>query len=118
MPEKIVTAYQSVLDEHLNEDRALSKCEASMLLIGKIAQDVDLHLIQGMDNFQIILLELIWLFDLTVKLDLFDILKVERCNFRNILLLVGLKCLCNTCRNCWLIFFSFVSPLTEDAYEF
>lgn len=51
MPEKIVTAYQSVLDEHFNEDTALNKCKASIHLVGKIAQDVDRALIQGTNNF-------------------------------------------------------------------
>jgi len=51
MPEKIVTAYQSVLDEHFNEDTALNKCKAAIHLVGKIAKDVNVAFAQGMNNF-------------------------------------------------------------------
>lgn len=47
MPEKIVTAYQSVLDEHFNEDTALNKCKDSIQLLGKMEKDVNDACFQG-----------------------------------------------------------------------
>lgn len=47
MPEKIITAYQSVLEEHSEEDTALNKSEAAIHLVGKIAEDVDVASTQG-----------------------------------------------------------------------
>ena len=41
MPEKIVTAYQSVLDDHFNEDTALNKCKNSVSLLEKMEKDVN-----------------------------------------------------------------------------
>lgn len=42
MPEKIVTAYQSVLDEHSSEDTALSKCKDVVQVLEKMEKDIDL----------------------------------------------------------------------------
>ncbi|ONK61674.1 uncharacterized protein A4U43_C08F32400 [Asparagus officinalis] len=47
MPEKIVTAYQSVLDEHFNEDTTLNKCKAAINLVERIAKDIDVSSMQG-----------------------------------------------------------------------
>ncbi|XP_068660808.1 uncharacterized protein [Aristolochia californica] len=41
MPEKIVTAFQSVHDEHLNEDTILNKCRAAVRCVEKMEKDVD-----------------------------------------------------------------------------
>ncbi|XP_074571446.1 uncharacterized protein LOC141827996 isoform X2 [Curcuma longa] len=41
MPEKIVTAYQSVLDEHSSEDTALSKCKDAVQVLEKMEKDID-----------------------------------------------------------------------------
>ena len=40
MPEKIVTAFQSVHDENTTEEAALNKCEAAASLVGKMEKDV------------------------------------------------------------------------------
>ncbi|WOL17107.1 hypothetical protein Cni_G25896 [Canna indica] len=59
MPEKIVSAYQSVLDEHSNEDTALSKCKETVQLLEKMEKDIDVASKQGnlqgsslIDDFQ------------------------------------------------------------------
>ncbi|XP_062182307.1 uncharacterized protein LOC133886609 [Phragmites australis] len=41
MPEKIVTAYQSVLDKHFDEDTALNKCKSTVGVLEKINKDID-----------------------------------------------------------------------------
>ncbi|KAI9093632.1 hypothetical protein K1719_027081 [Acacia pycnantha] len=47
LPEKILTAFQSVLDEHLGEEAALSKCYAAVRDVGKLIEDVENTLAQG-----------------------------------------------------------------------
>ena len=47
LPEKILSAFQSVLDEHPTEEAALSKCNAAVCHVGKIEEDVESNLIQG-----------------------------------------------------------------------
>ncbi|XP_009353035.2 regulation of nuclear pre-mRNA domain-containing protein 1B [Pyrus x bretschneideri] len=47
LPEKILTAFQPVLDEHLTEEAALNKCSAAVLYVGKIDEDVENTLIHG-----------------------------------------------------------------------
>lgn len=47
LPEKILTAFQSVLDEHSTEEATLSKCSTSVRHVGKIEEDVESNLIQG-----------------------------------------------------------------------
>lgn len=41
MPEKIVTAFQSVYDEHHKEDAALIKCKEASHHIGKVEREVN-----------------------------------------------------------------------------
>ncbi|KAJ1273996.1 hypothetical protein BS78_05G029400 [Paspalum vaginatum] len=41
MPEKIVTAYQSVLDQHFDEDTALNKCKSIVDVLERINKDID-----------------------------------------------------------------------------
>ncbi|KAF8707202.1 hypothetical protein HU200_030449 [Digitaria exilis] len=41
MPEKIVTAYQSVLDQHFDEDTALNKCKSIVGVLERINKDID-----------------------------------------------------------------------------
>ncbi|GMP98109.1 hypothetical protein CsSME_00046121 [Camellia sinensis var. sinensis] len=41
MPEKIVTAFQSVHDENVTEEAALNKCKAAASLVGKMEKDVE-----------------------------------------------------------------------------
>ncbi|KAJ1264592.1 hypothetical protein BS78_08G011300 [Paspalum vaginatum] len=41
MPEKIVTAYQPVLDQHFDEDTALNKCMSTVGVLEKIKKDID-----------------------------------------------------------------------------
>jgi regulator of Ty1 transposition protein 103 len=41
MPEKFVTAFQSVLDKHFDEDTALNKCKSTVGILEKINEDVD-----------------------------------------------------------------------------
>ncbi|KAG8093519.1 hypothetical protein GUJ93_ZPchr0012g21289 [Zizania palustris] len=47
MPEKIVTAYQSVLDRHFDEDTALNKCNSAISVLEKMDKDVDDACTQG-----------------------------------------------------------------------
>ncbi|THU71515.1 hypothetical protein C4D60_Mb04t02250 [Musa balbisiana] len=47
MPEKIVTAYQSVLDEHSGEDTALSKCKDAVQVLERMEIDIDVACKQG-----------------------------------------------------------------------
>lgn len=47
MPEKIVTAFQSVHDEHFKEDTALNKCMATVEHIGKIEKEFEISCSQG-----------------------------------------------------------------------
>ncbi|KAG8089190.1 hypothetical protein GUJ93_ZPchr0011g26930 [Zizania palustris] len=47
MPEKIVTAYQSVLDQHFDEDTALNKCKSAISVLEKMDKDVDDACTQG-----------------------------------------------------------------------
>uniref|UniRef100_A0A5B6Z3U9 Putative regulation of nuclear pre-mRNA domain-containing protein 1B-like n=1 Tax=Davidia involucrata TaxID=16924 RepID=A0A5B6Z3U9_DAVIN len=47
MPEKIVTAFQSVHDENINEEAALNKCKAAVRRVGKIEKDIESTSTQG-----------------------------------------------------------------------
>ncbi|KAL5204107.1 hypothetical protein ABZP36_008978 [Zizania latifolia] len=50
MPEKIVTAYQSVLDRHFDEDTALNKCKGAISVLEKMDKDVDDACTQGIQS--------------------------------------------------------------------
>lgn len=50
MPEKIVTAYQAVLDEHFSEDTALNKCKAAAYFVENMEKDVNDACAQGISN--------------------------------------------------------------------
>ncbi|RDX67385.1 Regulation of nuclear pre-mRNA domain-containing protein 1B, partial [Mucuna pruriens] len=47
LPEKILTAFQPVLDDHLNEEGALNNCNAAVRDVGKVVEDVENTLAQG-----------------------------------------------------------------------
>ncbi|KAH1077463.1 hypothetical protein AAZX31_19G108400 [Glycine max] len=47
LPEKILTAFQPVLDEHLNEKDALNNCSAAVREVGKVVEDVENTLAHG-----------------------------------------------------------------------
>ncbi|XP_042379161.1 regulation of nuclear pre-mRNA domain-containing protein 1B-like isoform X1 [Zingiber officinale] len=47
MPEKIVTAYQSVFDEYSNEDTALSKCNDAAQVLERVEKNIDIVTKQG-----------------------------------------------------------------------
>ncbi|CAL0321626.1 unnamed protein product [Lupinus luteus] len=47
LPEKILTALHSVLDEHLNEEAALNKCNDAVHRVCKLVEDVENTLAQG-----------------------------------------------------------------------
>lgn len=47
LPEKILSAFQPVLDEHLNEEAALKNCSAAVHGVGKVVEDVENTLSQG-----------------------------------------------------------------------
>lgn len=49
MPEKIVTAYQSVLDQHFDEDTALNKCKNTVGVLDRINKDINDASINGKD---------------------------------------------------------------------
>ena len=50
LPEKILTAYQSVLEDNPNENTALNKCNAAVQHLIKIGEDVESSLAQGMSS--------------------------------------------------------------------
>uniref|UniRef100_A0A0D9XNN4 CID domain-containing protein n=1 Tax=Leersia perrieri TaxID=77586 RepID=A0A0D9XNN4_9ORYZ len=50
MPEKIVTAYQSVLDQHFDEDTALNKCNSAVSILDRMDKDVDDACTQGIQQ--------------------------------------------------------------------
>ncbi|KAK1316917.1 hypothetical protein QJS10_CPA05g00668 [Acorus calamus] len=54
MPEKIVTAFQSVHDEHFNEDTALNKCKTAVRRVAKMEKDVDDTCAQGNQGSQLV----------------------------------------------------------------
>lgn len=41
MPEKIVTAFQTVHDEQVNEEAALNKCKTAVQNVGKLEVDAE-----------------------------------------------------------------------------
>ncbi|TKY62810.1 Regulation of nuclear pre-mRNA domain-containing protein 1B [Spatholobus suberectus] len=43
LPEKILTAFQPVLDDHLNEEAALNNCNAAVHDVGKVVEDVEIQ---------------------------------------------------------------------------
>ncbi|KAG6596197.1 Regulation of nuclear pre-mRNA domain-containing protein 1B, partial [Cucurbita argyrosperma subsp. sororia] len=47
VPEKILTAFQSVLDEHLNEDAALNNCSSATHHLNQIEEDLNASIAQG-----------------------------------------------------------------------
>lgn len=49
MPEKIVSAYQLVLDQHFDEDTALNKCKTTLGLLERINKDINDAIINGKD---------------------------------------------------------------------
>ncbi|XWS64945.1 hypothetical protein CRYUN_Cryun05aG0047900 [Craigia yunnanensis] len=58
LPEKILTAYESVLEDNPNEDTALNKCNAAVQHLIKIGADVGNSLAQGNQNGSALLDEL------------------------------------------------------------
>ncbi|XVE62447.1 hypothetical protein DITRI_Ditri06bG0118800 [Diplodiscus trichospermus] len=50
LPEKILTAFQSVLEDNPNEDTALNKCNAAVQHLHNIREDVESSLAQGNQN--------------------------------------------------------------------
>ncbi|KAL4325641.1 hypothetical protein GQ457_11G006210 [Hibiscus cannabinus] len=58
LPEKILTGYQSVLDDNSNEDTALNKCTVAVQNLVKIEEDVRSSLAQGNQNGSALLHEL------------------------------------------------------------
>ncbi|XP_022742390.1 regulation of nuclear pre-mRNA domain-containing protein 1B-like isoform X2 [Durio zibethinus] len=58
LPEKILTAYQSVLEDNPNEDSVLNKCNAAAQHLIKIGEDVGNNLAQGNQNGSALLDEL------------------------------------------------------------
>ena len=49
MPEKIATAYQSVVDQYFDEDAALNKCRITVNVLEKMDKDVDNACTHGKD---------------------------------------------------------------------
>jgi regulator of Ty1 transposition protein 103 len=49
MPEKIVTAYQSVFDQHFDEDAALNKCKSTVSVLEKLKKDIEDASTKGKD---------------------------------------------------------------------
>ncbi|XP_021662225.1 formin-like protein 7 isoform X2 [Hevea brasiliensis] len=41
LPEKILTAFQSVIDEHFDEEAALNKCSTAVFHVGKIREEME-----------------------------------------------------------------------------
>ncbi|XP_062111911.1 uncharacterized protein LOC133823260 isoform X2 [Humulus lupulus] len=47
LPEKIITAFQSVLDEHISEEAAIKKCSTALQYVSKIEEEAENALTQG-----------------------------------------------------------------------
>ncbi|KAH1068017.1 hypothetical protein GYH30_005842 [Glycine max] len=47
LPEKILTAFQPILDQHLNEEASLNNCSAAVREVGKVVENVENTLAQG-----------------------------------------------------------------------
>ncbi|KAL6223490.1 hypothetical protein ACLB2K_006876 [Fragaria x ananassa] len=58
LPEKLLTALQPVLDEHATEEGALNKCSVAARYVGKIEEDVENNLTQGIQQKSTLLDEL------------------------------------------------------------
>ncbi|GMI65016.1 hypothetical protein HRI_000170900 [Hibiscus trionum] len=58
LPEKILTAYQSVLEDNLNEDTVLNKCNAAVQNLSELGENVESSLAQGNQNGSALLDEL------------------------------------------------------------
>ncbi|KAE8684722.1 ELMO/CED-12 family protein isoform 1 [Hibiscus syriacus] len=58
LPEKILSAYQSVIEDNSNEDTALNKCSAAVQNLIKIEENVGSSLAQGNQNGSALLHEL------------------------------------------------------------
>ncbi|XVF56749.1 hypothetical protein PTKIN_Ptkin06aG0145000 [Pterospermum kingtungense] len=58
LPEKILTAYQSVLEDNPKEDTSLNKCNAAVHHLSKIGEDIESSLAQGNQNGSALLDEL------------------------------------------------------------
>ncbi|GMI79009.1 hypothetical protein HRI_001570200 [Hibiscus trionum] len=58
LPEKILTAYQSVLEDNPNEDTVLNKCNAAVQNLSKLGENVESSLAQGNQNGSALLDEL------------------------------------------------------------
>ncbi|KAL4351492.1 hypothetical protein GQ457_06G016290 [Hibiscus cannabinus] len=58
LPEKILTAYQTVLEDNPNEDTVLNKCNAAVQNLSKLGENVESSLAQGNQNGSALLDEL------------------------------------------------------------
>ncbi|KAE8673779.1 ELMO/CED-12 family protein isoform 1 [Hibiscus syriacus] len=58
LPEKILTAYQSVLEDNPNDDTVLNKCNAAVQNLSKLGENVESSLAQGNKNGSALLDEL------------------------------------------------------------
>ncbi|KAK8593993.1 hypothetical protein V6N13_042470 [Hibiscus sabdariffa] len=58
LPERILTAYQSVLDDNPNEDTVLNKCNAAVQNLSKLGENIESSLAQGNQNGSALLDEL------------------------------------------------------------
>ncbi|KAE8699245.1 hypothetical protein F3Y22_tig00110584pilonHSYRG00398 [Hibiscus syriacus] len=58
LPEKILTAYQSVLEDNPNEDTVLNKCNAAVQNLGNLGENVESSLTQGNQNGSALVVEL------------------------------------------------------------
>ncbi|KAK8483096.1 hypothetical protein V6N13_148297 [Hibiscus sabdariffa] len=58
LPEKIITAYQTVLEDNPNEDTVLNKCNAAVQNLSKLGENVESSLAQGNQNGSALLDEL------------------------------------------------------------
>lgn len=58
MPERIVTAYQAVLDEHFDEDTALNKCKSAVCAMENMEKEVNNAYAQGSQHGISLMVEL------------------------------------------------------------
>ncbi|KAH0465307.1 hypothetical protein IEQ34_005410 [Dendrobium chrysotoxum] len=58
MPERIVTAYQAVLDEHFDEDTALNKCKSAVCALENMEKEVNDVYAQGSQHGMSLMVEL------------------------------------------------------------
>jgi hypothetical protein len=60
MPENVVTAYQSVVDQYFDEDTALNNCKTSANILEKMDEEVDNACTHGKGSARFVSSKMLW----------------------------------------------------------